>query len=678
MPQQPTLEAHMGLNGKPAAPLGNKNSGDSDQFSTMSDHIILCSLRNLGYRILEQLLDAKIPVVIVDDKPDPRFARLAQRRNVPLLHDDSRLPEILKLAGIERARAIIAVNENDLHNLETVLAANEVCKGVRAVASFFNNQIGQQLIKAVPNAQALDLSRIAPPTFVSATIASSVLHRFTIQGQELVVVEATPHEAGTVGRLYHRTTALLLSGPLPLESPSGEDISANTNSQTQTGANQEEKFKSIVCPLPDCPIESGDRVGLIGTLEELQNLVGVDLWQPALKTTATTTKSRFWSAPKKRRNFIWSTRRFLSGVVGGIERPFRLTLLALLLIVIFSTIFFTVGYRDLADNGSNLNPLEALYFTVTIITTIGFGDMSLHHQEWWVLVYGIILELIGASSLAILYAFLTNFIVSRRIEQSLGMQRATDMENHVIVTSLGSGGGFGYRVVEGLVKSGQDVIVMEKDDHNSFVPLVQALGVTVIFGDSRLEESLRRVNISKASCVAVVSNDDMINLETALTARSLRHDIRLVLRIFDGSLADKVERTFGIEIASSTSALSAPSFIAAALNYEVISSFFIKRQVFIVVRLVVSEVGQIKTKTVEWLYQQAGVRILTYIAASTKTSLDDSNAEAAAQPAPIFHPNLRVRLYSGDTIYFVGPTDRILHLHQLNTPEAQIEVEDLG
>ncbi len=678
MPQPSPLEMQVGSSSKPAPVIMSSKSfasNDNDQFSSFSDHIILCSLRNLGYRILEQLLDAKIPVVIVDDKPDPRFARLAQRRNVPVLHDDSRLPEILKLAGIERARAIIAVNENDLHNLETVLAANEVCKGVRAVASFFNNQIGQQLIKAVPNAQALDLSRIAPPTFVSATIASSVLHRFTIQGQELLVVEGNPHEAGTVGRLYHRTTALLLSGPLPVEPPSGEDIlAANTD---EVAKQAEEKFKSIICPLPDCPIESGDRVGLIGTVEELQNLVGVDLWQPALKTTATTTKSRFWSAPKTRRNFIWSTRRVFSGFVAGMERPFRLTLLALLLIVIFSTAFFTLGYRDLTDNGNSLNPLEALYFTVTIITTIGFGDMSLHHQEWWVLVYGIILELIGASSLAVLYAFLTNYIVSRRIEQSLGMQRATDMENHVIVTSLGSGGGFGYRVVEGLVKSGQAVIVMEKDDHNSFVPLVQALGVTVIFGDSRLEESLRRVNISKASCVAVVSNDDMVNLETALTARSLRHDIRLVLRIFDGSLADKVERTFGIEIASSTSALSAPSFIAAALNYEVISSFFIKRQVFIVVRLVISEAGQIKTKTVEWLYQQAGVRILTYIAAPIKTILDGSNAATTTQPDPIFHPNSRVRLYSGDTIYFVGPNDRILHLHQLNTPELPLEVDNL-
>jgi hypothetical protein len=61
----------------------------SKQIAHLHNHIILCSLHNLGYRILEQLLDAKIPVIVIDDDPDPRFARLAQRRQVTIISEDS-------------------------------------------------------------------------------------------------------------------------------------------------------------------------------------------------------------------------------------------------------------------------------------------------------------------------------------------------------------------------------------------------------------------------------------------------------------------------------------------------------------------------------------------------------------------------------------------------------------
>jgi hypothetical protein len=85
-----------------------------------------------------------------------------------------------------------------------VLAANELVGDIRIVASFFNTEIGQQLVAAIPNAQALHLSELAAPSFVNATTPSSVLHRFNIQNQELIVVEAAATEANTLSQLYLR------------------------------------------------------------------------------------------------------------------------------------------------------------------------------------------------------------------------------------------------------------------------------------------------------------------------------------------------------------------------------------------------------------------------------------------------------------------------------------------
>lgn len=631
------------------------------QLAHLHDHIILCGLHNLGYRILEQLLEAQIPVVVIDDSPDLRFARLAKRQGVVLISEDSRQTEILEVAGIERAQALIVVNENDLHNLETVLAAHEIFQGIRTVASFFNNNIGQQIERMLPNIHALDLHELAAPVFVNATLFSDVVHRFTLQGQEFVVVDAASEKRGQLGEIYPENFTLLLRSPSQREISSQATVTLDGHKKPKTKA---PKFKSIIWPTYEADVEYGDHVALIGRLEELQQLSGVALRQPepnAKKKTAKT--GRLF-----KRSPLITFSSFINSVIGELERPFQATLIALLIIVVVSTIFFTLTHQNSQGN-DDLNPLNALYFTITIITTIGFGDISLVHQHWWEVAYGIFLELVGAGSLAVLYAYLTNFIVSRRIEKSLGIQRATDMQDHVIVTGLGNVG-FGYTVVEGLINSRESVVVIEADDQNRFVSLARSLGAIVIFGDSRLAETLKQANLAKARCMVVASNDDMTNLETALAARSLRPDIRVVLRLFDRNLADKIERTFGIENANSTSAVSAPRFIAAALNYEVITSFYIRRQVFIVVKLVVDEAGQLAGKHSQWLYQHSGVRVLAHIGAPYKIRSKLEGELVIRVLDPTFYPTDHILFKDGDSIIFVGTYDCVLRVHQLNSPQT--------
>ncbi|HEX2914343.1 MAG TPA: NAD-binding protein [Chloroflexia bacterium] len=644
---------------------GSSSILNASSYPNLRDHVILCSLHNLGYRILEQLLDAKIPVLVIDDDPDPRFARLAQRRNVPLLYEDSRFSEVLEQAGIERARVIISVHENDLYNLETVLAANEINPGVRAVASFFNPEIGKQLELSTTNTRSIELTELTAPSFVNATLPSNVLHRFGLDKQELVVVEAKPQKSGTLAQLYGQATALLLRTRPDAKKAAGNQLK-------KPGEPKASYNRNIVCPAPNIAVESGDKVYLIDTGQVLQGLEGVSLSQADLDGVTTRT-GLFGITPartrRRKRRRISTLGRLTRQVIREMDRPFQFTLAAIAVLVLISVLFFFLLHRD-ANNLRDLTPLEALYFTITIVTTIGFGDISLLHQQWIVLAYGILLEIIGASILAVLYAFLTNFIVSRRIEQSLGIQRATDMENHIIVTGLDNLG-FGYRVVEGLVKRGETLIVMESDEQNRFIPLVRALGVTVIFGDSRLQESLKRINISKASCIVILSNDDVSNLETALAARSLQKDIRVVLRLFDRNLAEKLTQSFGIEIASSTSAIAAPMFVAAALNYEVVTSFYIKRQVFSVVRLVIAANGQINGKNPRWLFQHAGVKVLAHQSAPIKVSSRLEGDFGVSQLEPELHPDQETHFRPGDVIYFAGPYNRIIQVHQLNSRQSQ-------
>ena len=71
------------------------------------------------------------------------------------------------------------------------------------------------------------------------------------------------------------------------------------------------------------------------------------------------------------------------------------------------------------------------------------------------------------------------------------------------------------------------------------------------------------------------TQDDLANLDIALDARELHPDIKVVLRMFDDTLASKVEKGFGIHTAFSMSALSAPAFAAAATRAHIDYSFYV-------------------------------------------------------------------------------------------------------
>ena len=63
-----------------------------------------------------------------------------------------------------------------------------------------------------------------------------------------------------------------------------------------------------------------------------------------------------------------------------------------------------------------------------------------------------------------------------------------------------------------------------------------------------------------------VTSDDLVNLETALTARGRNPDVPVVMRIFDPKLAERLDRGVELDITRSMSALAAPVFAAALLR----------------------------------------------------------------------------------------------------------------
>ena len=66
--------------------------------------------------------------------------------------------------------------------------------------------------------------------------------------------------------------------------------------------------------------------------------------------------------------------------------------------------------------------VDALYFVVATVTTIGYGDYNLHDASAAVKLFGIALMLVGSTTLALLYSLFTDLVVRARVRQLVGRQ----------------------------------------------------------------------------------------------------------------------------------------------------------------------------------------------------------------------------------------------------------------
>jgi Trk K+ transport system NAD-binding subunit len=58
-----------------------------------------------------------------------------------------------------------------------------------------------------------------------------------------------------------------------------------------------------------------------------------------------------------------------------------------------------------------------------------------------------------------------------------------------------------------------------------------------------------------------LTSHDMANLQTALAARDVTPEVRIVLRIFDADFAERIGKAFSMHISRSVSGLAAPAFV---------------------------------------------------------------------------------------------------------------------
>jgi Trk K+ transport system NAD-binding subunit len=572
--------------------------------------VIVCGLEGVGLRTVEQLRVAEVQVVVLDDDPSARMAALVESWGCPHMSSDGDPGALLRAAGVAGARAVVCTQASDLRNVETALLVRDMREDISVVVHLDNPTVGRAVEDATGAGSALDVAGLFAPSVVDACMGRTS-YDVMLGDQLFVAAEVPVTEAGTLRTLFGDLA------PVGIITAEGE---------------------LVVCPGRDHEVRAGDRVTVLGKPEDLG---GAGVAQQA-KRIASVRSQQGIGRPVRR-----LIRRVSRTLAEEADRALLVTLLLGVLLLIVSTVVLALGYRQTAAP-HHLSIEDAMYFTVETVATVGFGDFSFATQPAWLEAFGILLIVAGTTLVTTIFALLTNVLVSRRIENALGQGSIRGMEDHVVLVGLGA---VGLRVLEGLRTLGRDVVVIEYDERNRYVQHARSLGVPIVHGDATLGQTLRSVNIADAGAVAILTSDDLVNLETGLAVRDALGErwteVPVVLRVFDRALGNRLEKTFKFHHVWSTSALAAPWFVGAVLGLEVLATFYVRNQPFLVARLTVRPDGGLVGLAMREL--SARIRVVAIVRAESDGAME--------------HPPRRdTRFAAGDQAYLVGPYEELLRV----------------
>jgi Trk K+ transport system NAD-binding subunit len=319
---------------------------------------------------------------------------------------------------------------------------------------------------------------------------------------------------------------------------------------------------------------------------------------------------------------------------------FRVPLIVFTLIVIGGGLYYQVLAGQVGE------PVQSAGEAIFIILSAAFlqvvGDFPQHP---YLQLFHFFMPLVGVIVLAQGLADFGSLLFNRHTRsKEWEMAVASTLNHHIILVGLGH---LGYRIVQKLHDMGREVAVIELNPSIDSFRAVQKMGVPVIQDDGTRVASLEAANIREARTIILAGQNDAMNLQIALKARSLNPNIQVVIRIFDVDFAHALHDQFGF-IALSATEMAAPVFAAAAAGADVTSPISIEGQQLSLARMTISSSSRLANKTVGYVEDNYRLNIILL--------RHDQESE--------MHPTDTRSLHAGDTLAVLGGPEQLRQLMQ--------------
>ncbi len=194
----------------------------------------------------------------------------------------------------------------------------------------------------------------------------------------------------------------------------------------------------------------------------------------------------------------------------------------------------TIGYMLI----EHWDWLDALFMTVTTLTTVGYGEV--HPLSGFGRLYTIVFILTGVGLFLYIVSDMSEIFLEANPTALFGMRRMkkqiAQLEGHQIVCGYGR---TGAEVCKHFKETQISFVVLEAD--SAAAKAAEKLGMLVLQGDASADETLREARIDKAAGIVCALPDDTANTFIALSARSLNPDITIVSRSANPGSEDKMK-----------------------------------------------------------------------------------------------------------------------------------------
>ena len=222
---------------------------------------------------------------------------------------------------------------------------------------------------------------------------------------------------------------------------------------------------------------------------------------------------------------------------------FLLILLALIILVAVSTYAFFIV--------ENLDLFDAFYLTVTIPSTVGFGDITPKTFGGRLVYIGLVLTGIGIFGCAV--SFVASIMAERSIFKMvkgvLLFRGDARLRDHVVIVGWNE---LTKAVCDELRSNGHRIVVIVEDD--AVAREVSRAGYDVLVGSPLEASTYQEAKIGSAKSTILAMDDDSRNLMAILRIRDLNRDLKIITvcnndymkKLFYRAGADEVVNTADI------------------------------------------------------------------------------------------------------------------------------------
>jgi voltage-gated potassium channel len=191
----------------------------------------------------------------------------------------------------------------------------------------------------------------------------------------------------------------------------------------------------------------------------------------------------------------------------------------------------TIGYLILG-----FSPLDALYQTVTTVTTVGFREVEPLTGAGKV--FTIVVILLGVGTALYALGVLIQTLVEGDLHDVFGRRRMerkiAGIQDPVIVCGWGR---VGRAIAKEVAAAGATPVVIDRDPER-----VESSPYPSVLGDATADDVLRRAGLDRARALVAALDSDAGNLFVTVSARALRPDLFIVARVRVEESVEKLHR----------------------------------------------------------------------------------------------------------------------------------------